>query len=307
MNRQTLGMMQITAAAVCWGSLGILGTLMNRAGFDGVQVATLRIVIAGLILLAALPYFLKFLRGLDKRGLPVLTLQSLIGVLGMSLLYFAAVSRVGASLAVALLYTAPIWSLIFGRILLGEAITKRSALLTVVAASGVGLTMAGSMNFDLIGIVIGLGSGICYALYGVLGKKAMTRGHPMRLLFTSVSISALALLLLPATHATLAQFAAQEPQVWITAFALAMVGTVLAFSLFVRGLEKMPAAKAAVFTVFEPFTAVILAVLVLGERLNALQYLGVFLIIAVAASNAAGNKEKMNKALGRQSRSQKAG
>lgn len=297
MDKQTIGMIQITAAAVCWGSLGILGTLMNRAGFDGVQVATLRIVIAAAVLLAALPYFFKFLRGIEISRLPVLVLQSLIGVLGMSLLYFAAVSRVGASLAVALLYTAPVWSLIFGRILLGEQITRKSALLTVVAASGVGLTMAGGMNFDLSGIFIGLSSGICYALYGVLGKKAMTGAPPMLLLFTSVSISAAALLLFPATHATLVQFAAQSPQVWLTAFALSFVGTITAFALFVKGLEKMPAAKAAVFTVFEPFTAVMLAVWLLGEQLGSLQYLGVFLIIAVAVLNAAGKKEKMERAL----------
>lgn len=291
MEKQTVGMWQIIAAAVCWGSLGFLGTLMNRAGFNGIQVATLRIVIAAAMLLVVLPYFLPFLRRLEWRKLPVLALQSLLGVLGMSLLYFAAVSRVGASLAVALLYTSPVWSLIFGRIILGEPITRKSALLTLVAAAGVGLTMAGGVRFDLTGIAIGLGSGICYALYGVLGKRAMTGAHPMMVLFTSIAISATALLMLPATHATLRQLSAQPLPVWLTAAALSFIGTLTAFALFVKGLEKMPAAKAAVFTVFEPFTAVLLASLLLGERLGMLQYAGVLLIIAVAAFNAAGAKK----------------
>ncbi|MRN38631.1 EamA family transporter [Neisseria sp. N95_16] len=298
MEKQTVGMIQITVAAVCWGSLGFLGTLLNRAGFDGVQVATLRIVIAAAILLLLLPYFMRFLRGLDIKRLPILTAQSLIGVLGMSLLYFAAVAKVGSSLAVALLYTAPVWSLIFSCMLLGEPITRKAAMLTVVAALGVGLTMAGGMNFDALGIMIGLGSGICYALYGVLGKKVMTGAPPMMLLFTSVSISALALLCLPATHQTLAQLVALDVSVWLTAFALSLVGTIIAFGLFVKGLEKMPAAKAAVFTVFEPFTAVMLAVFLLGEQLGVLQSVGVFLIIAVAVLNAVGKKEKMEQALG---------
>lgn len=60
----------------------------------------------------------------------------------------------------------------------------------------------------------------------------------------------------------------------------------------------MPAAKAAVFTVFEPFTAVMLAVFLLGEQLGVLQSMGVFLIIAVAVLNAVGKKEKMEQALG---------
>lgn len=297
MEKQTVGMIQITVAAVCWGLLGFLGTLLNRAGFDGVQVATLRIVIAAAILLLLLPYFMRFLRGLDIKRLPMLTAQSLIGVLGMSLLYFAAVAKVGASLAVALLYTAPVWSLIFSRMLLGEPITRKSAVLTVVAALGVGLTMAGGMNFDALGIVIGLGSGVCYALYGVLGKKAMMGAHPMMLLFTSVGISALALMCLPTTHQTLAQLAALDVSVWLVAFALSLVGTIIAFGLFVKGLEKMPAAKAAVFTVFEPFTAVMLAVFLLGEQLGVWQSAGVFLIIAVAVLNAAGKDKKIEAAL----------
>ena len=291
MEKQTLGMIQIIVAAVCWGSLGFLGTLMNRAGFSGLEVATVRIVLAAGLLVLALPYFLPFLRGMDLQKLPMLICQSLIGVLGMSLLYFAAVSRVGASLAVALLYTSPIWSLLFSRALLGEAITGKAALLTLVAAVGVGCTMAGGVTLDGTGIVIGLGSGICYALYGVLGKKAMTGAPPMRVLFTSVCISAAALLLAPATHRTLSEFVSQDLSVWITAVSLALIGTIIAFGLFVKGLEKMPASKAAVFTVFEPFTAVLLASFLLGERLGWLQYLGVFLIIAVAALNATGGKK----------------
>lgn len=290
MNTQTIGMLQIIAAAICWGSLGLLGTLLNRAGFGGIEVATLRIVVAAAMLWLALPYFKRHLAALQPRNLPILAVQSLLGMLGMSLFYFAAVARVGSALAVALLYTAPIWTLIFGRIILGEPITKQSALLTLVAACGVALTMSGGASFDLIGIAVGLGSGICYSLYGVLGKRAMTGTPPMLMLFTSVNISALALLLLPSTHATLGRFFEQSGSVWLTAAALSFIGTLTAYALFVKGLEKMPAAKASVFTVLEPFTAVMLAAFLLGEHLSALQYLGVALIILVAVLNALGKK-----------------
>ena len=73
---------------------------------------------------------------------------------------------------------------------------------------------------------------------------------------------------------------------WLSAAALALIGTLAAFTLFVRGLQKMPAAQAAVFTVFEPLTAIALAALLLGERLGGMQYAGVAVIIAAAALNA---------------------
>ncbi|STZ75897.1 DMT family transporter [Bergeriella denitrificans] len=286
MDKQTVGMLQVVAGAVCWGSLGVLGAALNRLSFEGAEVAALRIVIAAALLLAALPYFRPYLRGLTLRQLPMLAVQSFIGMLGMSLLYFAAVARVGSSLAVALLYTAPVWSLIFARVLLGEGITRGQAVLTVVAAAGVGLTMTGGAAVDAVGIAAGLGSGICYALYGVLGKRAMAGNPPMRVFFTSIGCSALVLLLMPDTWQAFGKLLGQAWPAWLSALALALVGTVAAFALFVKGLEKMPAARASVFTVFEPLTAVLLAALLLGERLGGLQYAGVVLIVAAAVLNA---------------------
>ncbi len=286
MNPTTIGMWQIIAGAMCWGTLGILGTALERAGFGSTEVASLRICIAFAFLLAALPYFWRGLRRLQWRQLPMLVLQSLIGMLGMSLCYFAAVSRVGPSLAVALLYTAPVWSLIFARLLLGEGISGKSAALTVAAALGVGLMMADGISAQIAGILFGLGAGMCYALYGVLGKRAMLGCAPMPVLFTSIAFSALVLLCLPDTRSAFAKLPAQTADVWLSAAALALIGTLAAFTLFVRGLQKMPAAQAAVFTVFEPLTAIALAALLLGERLGGMQYAGVAVIIAAAALNA---------------------
>lgn len=290
-SKQTVGTIQILSAAVCWGSLGLFGSWLNRAGFNGVQVASLRIVCAALLLLLALPYFLPVLRDVRVRVLPMMMLQSLLGVLGMSVLYFAAVAKVGVSLAVALLYTSPIWSVLFARLILGEAMTRKSVLLTLVAAFGVGLTMAGGVNLDVWGMVMGLGSGVCYALYGVLGKRVMNQGSPMLLLFSSVWIAALALLCLPYTHEAMDMLWHKDVSVWLALLGVAFIGTILAFTLFIRGLAKMPASQAAVFTVFEPFTAVILASVLLGEYLSDVQYIGIVLIIVVAVANAVKTKK----------------
>lgn len=84
-----------------------------------------------------------------------MALQSLIGVLGMSLCYFFAVAYVGAGAAVALLYTAPVFSLLFSTFLLDESITRKSALLALMAVLGVGLTMLGEQAQANWGIVWG--------------------------------------------------------------------------------------------------------------------------------------------------------
>ena len=124
--------------------------------------------------------------------------QSLIGVLGMTLCYFYAVSQVGVSMAVALLYTAPVFSLVLAKLILGEQISVKSALLAIVAVIGVACLMAGDKFSLNMGVVVGLLSGLCYSLYGILGKKAMSFNHSTQMVFfSSVAFSAIALLFLP--------------------------------------------------------------------------------------------------------------
>ncbi|WP_298974538.1 EamA family transporter [uncultured Psychrobacter sp.] len=284
---QWLGTIQIITAAVCWGTLGIFSTYLNQLGFSGWQVTILRIVTAALIVLFMLPKLYPQLLKLSAKQWGGLALQSLIGVLGMSLCYFFAVSYVGAGAAVALLYTAPVFSLLFAAIFLNESITRQAALLALVAVFGVGLTMAGDSAQVNWGIGLGLLAGVCYSLYGVLGKRAMHYAHPAPLVFfTSIVISASVLLLLPETYHTYSKLLSLPVLSLSYALGLALIGTVVPFALYMKALEKLPASRASVFTIFEPLTAIALAILLLNQSLSLVQYLGVMLILLAALFNA---------------------
>ena len=282
-----IGTIQIISAAVCWGTLGIFSTYLNQLGFSGWQVTILRIVTAALIVLFMLPKLYPQLLKLSAKQWGGLALQSLIGVLGMSLCYFFAVIYVGAGPAVALLYTAPVFSLLFSAVLLQEPITRQSALLALMAVFGVGLTMLGDEAKVNWGIALGLLSGVCYSLYGVLGKRAMHYAHPAPLaFFTSIVISAGVLLLLPETYRTYGQLSTLPLATWGYALGLSLIGTVVPFALYMKALEKLPATRASVFTIFEPLTAIALALLLLHQALSWIQYVGVVLILLAALLNA---------------------
>lgn len=282
-----IGTIQIISAAVCWGTLGIFSTYLNQLGFSGWQVTILRIVTAALIVLFMLPKLYPQLLKLSAKQWGGLALQSLIGVLGMSLCYFFAVIYVGAGPAVALLYTAPVFSLLFSAVLLQEPITRQSALLALMAVFGVGLTMLGDEAKVNWGIALGLLSGVCYSLYGVLGKRAMHYAHPAPLVFfTSIVISAGVLLLLPETYRTYGQLSTLPLATWGYALGLSLIGTVVPFALYMKALEKLPATRASVFTIFEPLTAIALALLLLHQALSWIQYVGVVLILLAALLNA---------------------
>ncbi|MGO3466015.1 EamA family transporter [Psychrobacter sp.] len=137
------------------------------------------------------------------------------------------------------------------------------------------------------GIVLGLLSGMCYSLYGVLGKRAMHNAHPAPLVFfTSIIISAGVLLLLPETYRTYEQLLSLPLPTWGYVLGLSLLGTVVPFALYMKALEKLPASRASVFTIFEPLTAIALATILLHQSLSLIQYVGVVLILLAALFNA---------------------
>ncbi len=288
-NNRTLliGSLQVIMAGICWGTLGIFSTKLGKLGLDSFAITTLRIVTAGAMVLVLLPSLYRtFLSMRTKEWLSLMT-QSLIGVLGMTLCYFYAVSQVGVSMAVALLYTAPVFSLVLAKLILGEQISVKSALLAIVAVIGVACLMAGD-EFSLnMGVVVGLLSGLCYSLYGILGKKAMSFNHSTQMVFfSSVAFSAIALLFLPQTFATYQALSSLPIQAWVYVVGLSLVGTIAPFFLYMTALNKLPATTASVFTIIEPLTAIILAIVLLGQPLLPLQMVGVALIIGATLANA---------------------
>ena len=98
--------------------------------------------------------------------------------------------------------TLGIFSTQLGKLILGEQISVKSALLAIIAVIGVACLMVGDKFSLNMGVIVGLLSGLCYSLYGILGKKTMSFNHSTQMVFfSSVSFSAIALLFLPQTFA----------------------------------------------------------------------------------------------------------
>lgn len=286
-TRATIGSLQVIMAAILWGTLGVFTTYLHQIGFDSLQIAILRIVTAAIMLLILLPSLWSSIKRLSKREIFELSLQSLIGVLGMTVCYFISVNFVGAGIAVSLLYTAPVFSLVLAFFLLKEQITAKALILAVIAVLGVAMTTMGDKFNVSWGVVFGLLSGVCYSLYGILGKKVLRKDDPPTLVFfSSVMISAIALLLMPMTYQTYAKVLTMPPMTWLWIMGLSLMGTIIPFFLYMSALHKLPATKASVFTVFEPFTAIVLSIVLLHQSLNTIQYTGMGLILFATLLNA---------------------
>ena len=286
-QRYFLGCVFVVLAASCWGLIGLLGAKLNQAGFSGLEVASLRITLASLILILVSPFVLGSLRVLQRKQLPLLSMQSLLGVFLMTVCYFLAVQHIGAALSVALLYTAPVWSMLLAHFVLKERMSLSGVMLTLITVVGVALCLNTSAPLNWAGIAFGLLSGFSYACFGVLGKKALNNTPPTILLYSSVLISGITMLFMPFFHSAIQKmFTNMAPNIWMVALMIAVVGTLLPYTLYTKALQWMPATRAQVLTIFEPLTAVLLAAVILHEPLGWPQYVGIAMILASALFNA---------------------
>jgi DME family drug/metabolite transporter len=137
------------------------------------------------------------------------------------------------------------------------------------------------------GIVLALLAGFAYALYTYEANKLMkpgkvhgvTLGH-RAVVSTLQMISAVPLLII------LVIFVLLEPETFTTQALiipvmayLVLFPTVVGHTLLGVGLGAMPASRAAVFTLFEPVVAVILAVVIVGEVLMPIGWLGLVVVL----------------------------
>ncbi|MDB5742055.1 MAG: protein of unknown function transrane [Polaromonas sp.] len=128
-----------------------------------------------------------------------------------------------------------------------------------------------------LGNLLLVGAVLCEAAYAVIGKKLTGVLSPKRI---TALINLWGFALVTPFGLWMAwdfDFAAVAPSSWGLLVFYSLAASVWTVWLWMTGLKSVPANQAGVFTVLLPVSAAAVGVLVLGERLNAMQ-LGAFAI-----------------------------
>jgi drug/metabolite transporter (DMT)-like permease len=268
-------------SAAAFGTLGIFGKLASEAGANTATTLLVRFALAGLVFAAILRATgrwaaLRLPRRVVLTGLG-------LGAFGYSLqsaLFFAAIERLDVSMVALLLYTYPAFVTLAAIALGRTAPSLRTGVALTVASAGLVLVLlaGGSGDFELVGALLALGASLTYTTYILVSDNVIDAIDPF----------ALALLVLTGASATftVAGLAtgslelALSGEAWLWLVLIALVSTVVAVSCFFAGLRRVGPSEAAILSTFEPPVTVVLAFLVLGERLTALQLAGGALVLA---------------------------
>jgi drug/metabolite transporter (DMT)-like permease len=124
-----------------------------------------------------------------------------------------------------------------------------------------------------------LGSGVCWAIYTVLGKPMFTRYKPMTVTITNIVIGTLFLVILALTVENFSIVPGISTSTWVIVLYLAFVCSGLAYILWYESLNHLDASKAGSFLFTIPLFTIMIAHLTIGEAVTRSVVIGAALVI----------------------------
>lgn len=276
--------LKIMLAMLIWGTIGLFVRNIDVASSELAlyrAVCATGMIGAYLVLTGdSIPF------GKIKKELPLLLASGV--ALGFNWIFlFQAYKYTTISLATLSYYFAPVIVTLVCPILFKEKLGKKQCLCFVMSTIGLVLiTGIGDLsggNSSLLGIMFGLAAASLYAMVVLLNKfiKNVEGIHRTLLQFVAAVI-----VLLPYVLVTngihLGNLSATG---WIYLLIVGLVHTGLTYCLYFPSLKEVSGQKASVLSYIDPFVAVLLSVVVLGETMTVTQALGGLLILGFTLYN----------------------
>ncbi|MEU0086271.1 EamA family transporter [Streptomyces sp. NPDC006274] len=207
-----------------------------------------------------------------------------LGVLNIGLLFpllFIAAERLPGGVAATLSAVQPLVVAVLAVTVLRERLSAWRLAWGLAGMAGVGLVVVGpDAALDLAGVVAGLGGAAAMALGVTLTKRWGRPAGASPTAFAGWQLTAGGLFLVPVTF--LAEGA--PPAVGVTAALghlwLGLVGGLIAYVLWFRGIGTLPVTAVAVLVLLSPLVAAVLGAVVLGETFGPVQCAGFALSLA---------------------------
>lgn len=285
---------QITASllvllgGICFAAKAVIAKLAYRYGIDAVSLLTLRMVFA-------LPFFVVIYWNASRKARlqhkpalhPTLMLQVAgLGILGFylaSLLDFMGLQYIPASFERLVLFIYPTLVVILSYFIYKRRINKVQSIALALTYVGIllafleNLLQTSSENF-LLGAGFVFLCALVFAFYLIGGGNIIPKLGTWR--FTSLAMIAATLTALVHHGIALHWNMWQYPwELYTLMLLMAVVATVMPSLLIAEGLRVIGPSNTSIISSVSPIATIIMAGILLGERLGWLQWTGTFLVI----------------------------
>ena len=284
------GFIAVLIASILWGTTGTAASYAPNLS----PLAIGAIAMGGGGLLQALLAHKKILDHLPQiKSYYPLLLIGMISVAIYPLAFYSSMRMAGITIGtVVSIGSAPLFTALLEKFFDKKALSLKWFISFIFGLIGVlllsvgethshGPTQSISTDQKTIGIILGLIAALTYSLYSWAAKKMIDRGvdskASMGLIFGFG-----ALILLPTLFFTGSNLYDESVNLYVVAYMM-LIQMFLGYLLFGYALKTISASTATTLTLFEPLVAALFAVLLVGEQLAPIGWVGMVLIFVCLA------------------------
>ena len=278
---KTKSFIYIIIAGLLWGTSGIFVHYLAPYGITSLQMTAVRGTVSFICIAA---YLLICNRRLFKTKLKELLLFAAIGVTLFltAFLYYSSMQMTSISTAVILMYAAPIYVMVFSVLFMGEKFSKIKLVSLVLMMLGCCLVsgIIGGLKFDLVGIILGLLSGVSYATYNIITKIASERKNsPLTITVYGFMFMAIIALSISKPAGIITAAAVKPAAVIPLMIGLGVATFVTPYFLYTLAMRDLPAGTASALGIVEPMAATVYSIILFNEELTVFSAVGIVLIL----------------------------
>ena len=196
------------------------------------------------------------------------------------LTYLEAIAETNAGTATVLQYLCPVGILAYTCIIDKVAPTLAEVFSMLLAIGGTFLIAThGQLNQLAInpkGLAWGVVSAFAYALYIILPLNLIQKWGSMLVIGVGMTIPGI--LMLPFSG-LLSSSGNYRLDTWMALFGLVVIGTIFAYTVFLKGTSLIGTVKGSLLAAMEPISAVFFSFIIMNEHFFAIDFIGMAMIL----------------------------
>jgi drug/metabolite transporter (DMT)-like permease len=292
-DQRSIEFKAVLAAAIGSISVGFVPMFVSglqKAGVDTVSVLVWRYVVA-LSILVPLALWRHQIADEWRRGGKWLVLNGLTLGTFQVYCYFKAVETLPTSIVVTVFYCYPVLALLLDRILFRIPVSVSTVVAVCVIVAGVALTslpgFAGA-TLDPVGVMFAALSAVGYSVYIAAAYPFTRKVAPIAsavFIYGSFGLTF-------GAAAMIGGFAfPSRPELWLNVLFIGTLGGALQILSFSYALPRLASSGYAVIVCLEVVTVVLAGVVLLGETLLPVQWIGIVLVLGgILLARASSNR-----------------
>ena len=284
MNSQLRGVVNGIISGVSFGMIPLFSIPVIAAGMDNVSILVYRFLFGSAAMLAIL-----LLRKTNMR----VSLSELLRIVSLAIFYITTAlatlecyKYLSSGIATALVYTDPIWCALIGLAFLGDKFSIKLTSSILLASLGVMMmtgVFSGDGTFSMIGLLLGLASGLAYGIYLILVPRLKVKHIASLKLTFYVFFTGMWLLIAYSLMTNGGVEEVPDSSCWLDLALLGLIPTAISNICVTVSLKLIDSTIVAILGAFEPLTAMVVGVVILGEPLGFIGVVGGLLILVAVA------------------------